>query len=431
MALQPGPEPTEFVPLTDFLAQRAEPETQRRRWWPIIIAIVGGLCLLAVAAAVLIQIAGRGEASPAVSASPSPASLERPAPLGWSSTLAWHRDVSANVAPLVAANRVVLVNATGGLVVLDAETGDVAWGDAEASLPRDATLFVVDVSGEPHVVARAGDRLLVWPLDADTATPSRTVLALAPGAAVSGGGGRLLVSAKTGTWTLEAGPSLGAVAVPAGMVAMSAPEDGILLAAPGEGWSVLDDASGALTAVAPNREPDGAVGDVYPAWSTRGVVVAWWATSDKGTRAVGFYDARTGALLAQSPMATDMVNEGLSLSVATDRSVAAAGPLLANLSTGQVTMVTEGWATSVALPQVVFGTQDGTQKAVWFGDGEIHELATDTAIPWGLANSGLAIVVDRRPDGQTVLGALTRDAEHAGQDGQEDADPGSIRGITA
>lgn len=328
-------------------------------------------------------------------------SLERATPPGWSQDLAWSvpADVQSNIA--VSDDRVAFLNGTGILVVVDALTGETVFSSTPTGVnPDSATVALTAAEGSPVAMVIEEGSITSWALGDDAGESRQN--SIPSSASVSTSGGGALVITDDQTWTLNEDLGLREITeIPDEDVPMAVtPEGAVVSGSPEGGWSlVVDDEAESVDA----EMAEGADGDsMYPAWSSRGVVVAWAPTDDNGTRAVGLYDAESGEVLANTTMPTDQVNLGLPLTVSPDRQLAAVGSWLVDLERGESETV-DGWSTSIANQAGVYGSV-GNQKMVWTGSGEPQGVDADVAIPWGVSSSGDAVILSEGGSGAMLSG---------------------------
>ncbi|TDT34528.1 hypothetical protein ACF3NT_10880 [Naumannella halotolerans] len=332
--------------------------------------------------------------------------LSRPAPPGWQTTFEWYQEISPTSDLAVADNRVATINSNGALVVLNADSGQLVWASVPNAISPMARPLLAEVDG--RLVAGIHDQdqgklYLVRLDDVEGEQSGRLTDRMLPrGATVTLTGGSLMVTAETGVWVVDGDLDLQSVEI--GDEVPMAATGQTVVAGPWEGpWSLNSIADGRRE-VGPER-PDGADGEPHPSYSARGVVVVWWnAAEDDSERVVSLHDAESGELLADTEISQQRLREMVYLSVSADRTLASAGPVLADLRTGN-TAVEPGWSSiSAVTSAVMYGATPGGDAA-WDGR-RVGPLPPDTALPWGTSESGLAIVLDRTAGGSTLVGGL-------------------------
>lgn len=328
--------------------------------------------------------------------------LNRTAPPGWTTELAWYRDIATTPAVAVAQNRVAFFE-DGRLTVLDADSGMPEFSSRPLELSPNAQPLLSRVDGLPVVGVLDGSNLTLWQLPApDGAAGTRISLALNAQVFTQSGG--ILVSTRDQQWSVSNELTLTSLKLPADHVALGVTGEGELLSAPATDSWTFTGPGRERTEVRVQDRPEGTEGPMQVAWSSRGVVVAWGTMSDPGRRTVGFYDTREGTLLAEGTLSAQQVADGLPLTVAEHADFASAGPLLADLGSGTV-HTAPGWSTVMSNNHGLYGTVNGSRQ-FWNGQDEPVELEPGTGVPWGVSNSGLAIVMDTADSGEFTLGAL-------------------------
>lgn len=327
--------------------------------------------------------------------------LSRPAPPGWSSQFAWSQEISETRDIAVSNNRIATINANGSLVVLNADGGEVMWASKPVVISTSARPVIADAGGTPVAGIIDGQDLYLSRLDDASGSPELSARVLPPQSAVTWTGGSLLVTAPSGTWTVGPDLNLRSVDVPRDEVAMAADAEQVISAPQEGGWLLTggDDQERVTPDV-----PRGARGSPHPAWAARGVVFAWWDTSDGRRKVASLHDARSGELLALSQVSDDTLRGGMFLTVSPGRALASAGPMLVDLRTGFTTIDDEWNSQAAPNDRYLYGSRSGI-KAVWDGR-EVTDMDPDAAVPWGTSDAGLAIVLDRTEEGTTLVGGL-------------------------
>ena len=334
--------------------------------------------------------------------------LNRPAPPGWTPELAWHQNIATTPAVSVLMNRVAFVQ-DGRLTVVDGDSGSEEFISPPLQLSPNAVPVISRIAGRPVVGVQDGSVLTLWPLPSPNGAAG-TRITLPLNAHVFGQSGGLLVSTGNGSWRLTKELELEPLNLPGQHVALGVNGDGELLSAPLENSWTFTDREDHSRQVEIIDKPEGTVGGMKIAWSSRGVVAAWGEMRDRSRRTVGLYSADTGDLLAQGRLSAQQVADGMPLTVSEHATHAAAGPLLADLQTGDVQVV-PGWSTVMSNDVGMYGTVNGTRQ-FWTAKSGVTELRPGTGVPWGVSNSGLAIVVDTNTDGSFAIGGLRPDPNH-------------------
>lgn len=333
-----------------------------------------------------------------------PPELGRPAPMGWSPAYAWSDRTAGSVAHVAVGLGHVAYRDGDTLIVRDAETGAVRWKADLSGVSAQAKPMIGAATDRATVVIADGTNLMVWPLVGAEVNPQPALLAVPPSAKVSVGGGGFLVYAGNQVWNVTADYRLGPVTLPEKNVPFGVAPNGDLYAAPpAGGWSRILPGQDPVP-IRPSAIPPGTVGEVFPAWLSNGYLVAWGASADPGRRTVGVYEAATGELIMSAEVTAEVVRSGIPFTVAADRSLGSAGPVLLNFTTRTATVV-DGWSSIAVDSRNVYGTVNG-EKRTWQGSGMSVAVDPKSAVPWGTSPKGLAVVVDRGADGKPVIGAL-------------------------
>lgn len=409
-----GDKPAEASPRSPQRALRGAPRRPARR--PDRAETDGGLGrgkkLIAGGALAILLLGGGGLAAAQLTGddaatdeasqeAKSETQLSRTTPPGWSQDLAWvtAADPQSNIA--VGDDRIAFLNGSGVLVVLDALTGETVYSSTPTGAnPGSSTVALTSAGGDPVVVVVQDDSITAWSLGDDPGESKRN--GIPSSATVSTGGGGALVITDDQTWTLNSDLGLSEVKnIPADVTPMAVTPSGAVVAGSTEGgWSLIKDNKPKAVKADMAESATGSV--MYPAWSSKGIVVAWAPTDTDEERAVGLYDAESGELLANTVMSTDQVNLGLPLTVSPDHKLAAVGTWLVDLERGESETV-DGWSTSIAIDGAIYGAV-GDQKHVWNGAGEAQDVAADAAIPWGTSSAGDGIVLSDEGGDATISG---------------------------
>lgn len=379
-----------------------QPSSKRNNHRAIAALVIGAVALAGV---LLFGISQFQRASQSTATGTSAAKeLSRPAPPGWSKRFIWSTDIPATAAVAVVENRVAYIDAAGSLHVLNADTGQPVLTSTTNTLTKDAKPFLAVTQGVPVAGIIDGTTLLLWRLDTPQGEP-RTITLATKGKLYAQGGG-LLITTGSEYWVVNAAGALSPVTLPPDHVALAATPDGNLLSSPPRGgWTINSANPGtAPREVQPERTPDGTVGEIQVAWSSRGVIAAWGDTADPARRTVGLYDADTGKLLAQGTLGAEVVKAGLPLTVSPKREFASAGPLLARLSDGK-TEVVDRWSTIMSDSKNLYGSRDG-QKMFWNGELQPMTMDPKAVVPWGMSDARYAVVMDPLDATRVRLGAL-------------------------
>lgn len=328
--------------------------------------------------------------------------LNRPAPPGWTSEVAWSHEVGSTPALVAMANRVAFIE-DGRLVVLEADSGALEFRSPALRMSPNASPIVTKVSGRSVVGVQDGAMLTLWRMPSPNGSAG-TQVQLPLNARVFGQMGGLLFTSGTQAWRLNSDLELDEVTIPPDHVSLGVTGESELLTAPEEGEWTFTDTSGEQRVVKANGKPAGTEGEMKVAWASRGVIVAWGAMRDPSRRTVGFYESDNGELLAEGRLSAQQVADGMPLTVSEHGANASAGPLLADLRTGDVEVV-PGWSTVMSNSSGLFGTVNGTRQ-FWSSESGTTELEPGTGVPWGVSNSGLAIVLDPLPSGGFALVGL-------------------------
>lgn len=333
------------------------------------------------------------------------ARLVRPVPVGWSRTPAWSQAaaVVSNVA--VKGDLIAYLSPTGSMEIRNGD-GKRVLSSAPTQFTQGTVVGIAELNDrKTAVVANQSGKVAVWVTSDMGADEASQKLNLPDGATASWGSGGLLVSSTQQAWTVDSSMRLKEIKVPDGYSAMGVlPGGDTVIAKPGDGWKIMD-GSGKSRAVSSPSAP-GTKGKMNVAWTSNGVMVAWGETADAAKRTVGFYDVKSGKLLASNTLSTQEVNKGLPLAVSGDGTRASAGGLLANLRSGATTHI-DGWEAISSDDGALYGSVGGTNK-MWDGTGQPADVEANTAIPWGALDNGHVVVVDVNATGQQSLAALER-----------------------
>lgn len=372
------------------------------RPFPVRILAAVVIALIAMAGVILFSL--NQARTPAAAPAPAVTQLSRTAPAGWSTTYAWSTtlpEITGQVA--VGQNAVAFIDSHGSLDVRQADTGQPIFTSAPNTVSSSARPFIAVTQGVPVAGIVDGVNLMLWSLDASSSEARQITLAL--NARVFQQGGGLMVSTGKEHWVVTSQFTLNPVPLPEDHVALGVTPEGFLLSAPPSGsWSINHPGSDIPTeTVRPERSPEGTVGEMQVAWAARGVICAWGNTADPEQRTVGLYDASTGELLASHTLSKNVVQNGLPLTVSPGGEYASAGPMLARLSDGRVSVV-DGWSTIMAGQKTLYGTVDGV-KMGWDGSNAVA-LDPRAVVPWGTSERGYAIVLEQVGGSQVRMGGL-------------------------
>lgn len=385
-------------------AQTAQHQTPGRHLSRPVIALAGACAFVLITITVIAAVLLGNRTPEPPPTPPAPASLSRPAPPGWDSKFAWSTLIDAPVAGISVNADHIAYRADNVLTVVEATTGQTTFTTALDSMGAATDPKLTHAADTAVVYCTDGPMLMMWPLDAPDGTePER--LTLPADARVADQGGGLMAYTATEAWRVTAELTLEPVDVPRGDLTMGVGVDGAAITAPERGsWSVIT-ADGKRQKVALSAPPEGAEGEVFPAWEARGLLLAWAATKDENTRAVGLYDATSGKLIADERLSADTVRKGVELAVSANGTMAAAGPMLVDVTAG-TSQVVRGWSTMTVNGAGIFGTRNG-ERLVWTGKGDPEPVEQTAALPWGTTEDGaLAVVADRSDAGQTIIGAI-------------------------
>lgn len=372
-----------------------------------------GAMLMGAAAAIVLggggfaatQMMGGDSTNPQVSAStPAAYKLTMTPPQGVASTASWAKKstIASNVA--VRNKTVAYVAVSGSMVILDQDGKQLA-SSPPTGLTDKASVGVVTIGDKDVVVANGDGKALMWDVSSLTANGDPRDTGLPDGTTLSWNGGGVLAKNGAKMWVLAPDLTFKPVTLPSGLSAMAATANGDVVAGKaGQAWKLIP-ATGSAREVSPQK-PSGLVGDMNAAWVSNGVLVAWGPTSSPNTRVVAFYDASTGQIKAQTKASTDVVNQGLKLTVNPQGTRASAGPILADLTKGTLVEVS-GWDTFSSDAATLYGQANGQAQA-WSGSGQPVALPSEGAsIPWGSTANGRVIAVDVDGTGQQHIVSLT------------------------
>lgn len=390
-------------PSTPRSPGRRPPNEPHRK--PLPMRLIAAVIIAMMALAGILLLGASQFRSPDPIDQPAPETLSRPAPPGWADEYAWSANVRATTTSLaVGMNHVALIDDQGALHLRHADTGAVLFVTEPNTLSTSAQPFISSAQGTAVAGIIDGANLLIWPLTAQ-GQPEARQITLGLNARLYQQGGGLMVSTGQQQWIVTPNGQLSAVTIPQDHVGLGVTPEGDLYSAPARGsWTVTaGPAPATVREIRPQATPNGTVGEMHVAWFSRGIIAAWGETADPAQRTAGLYDATTGRLLASGLLSTPAVQGGLPLTVSADGEFAAAGPMLARLTDGAVTVV-DGWTTTMSGSRNLYGLRDGA-KWVWNG-GEPSELGDDTVIPWGTSSRGYAIVLDPGSGSQVRVAAL-------------------------
>ena len=381
----------------DILTDLRDGPSARQKFLKVGAWMVAGILVVLGGGASIIT-DGADSAPAASQADSSLADLGRPAPTGWTQSVTWQVAPVAEIAPVATGNQVVYVSTDNRVGAVDSATGTQLWLSAPLPFRPDASAVAAGSSNAAFVALRLHDTVAVLPTNSPAGTQVVPRLAEIPGAGrLVGGPGGILVETPnlSDAVVVTATGEVRHAAVPAGQTALAVSNDGsTVVVAPSQGaWSNLPLGEGSATPI-PAVAPEGANGDPHAVSASAGVVVAWWATADPAVRIVAFHDASTGAVLGSGKAQPAVVDAGLPVVIAVDRSHMSAGPVLFNATTSQV-VVSDGWVPSNVAGDLIYG-KVGDSRAVWRGTGPVKILPTGAAVPWSIAPNGLAIVMDRQ-----------------------------------
>lgn len=389
--------------------QRSNRPRRGLPWKPVlavvaIVTLIGG-AFFGIQA--LISGSNSSNPDPGSKSTPDYPPLTRPAPPGWTRDVAWRAEAALQSNVAVGHGHIAYLTTSGLLIVHDATTGETIYSSTPTGLSKNAEVAITSTPA-PVIAAWDGEKLVAWSLNGKRVGKS-VDNPLPDGAAVTDNGGGVVAAAPGNeAWALRADLHLHKVDLPANQVPLAMTGDGQIIAAPSTGrWSVIN-SKGKATPVRYALAATARGNAMYPAWSANGVVVAWAPTKDDQTRAVAFYDAITGKTLAEATLPTSQVNLGLPLSVTPDGNLAAAGPLLANLTTGKTTVV-DDWATTIGTEGALYGKDSSDTRYMWTGEPKgPAALDSDTAIPWGV-HQDFAVVTDQGSSRGLLIAAIKRD----------------------
>lgn len=373
----------------------------RKRAVMALLLALAVVAVLALGYAGYTALTGASEDSAAAPAAPQ---VSREVPPGWTASAAWTApaDVASNLA--VRGDHVAYLNSAGVLVVMDGADGQTVFSSTPTGAdPQDAKVALTTVGGKPVVVVVKSDAVTAWDLSKEN--PESKTNNIPSSASVTTSPAGVMVNVDAETWRLE--PSLGLKKVQGlakGNTSLGLTKDGAVVSGSAKGgWSINDGSKSRAVKVEMAEQAKGKV--MYPVRASKGYVVAWAPTEDKGTRSVGMYEATTGKVVASTTMPTSTVNLGLPLTVTDGGALAAAGSWLVDLGRGETETV-DGWDTSVGVPGALYGTVEGS-KMVWSGSGSPVQVSEGSAVPWGVTHDHAVIISEE--DGKTMVAALNRE----------------------
>lgn len=361
----------------------------------VVVLVVGGI--LGVNA-----LTGKGDAGATAS---EVSGVSRAVAPGWSQSTAWTTPADIASTLSVRDGYIAYLNTAGVLVVVDDKNGETLFSSTPTGAdPAKARVVVTQVGDTPVAAVVQGTSITAWALNQDVPAPKTNDIPSS--ASVSSGGSGIMMIANGETWRMNAALGMEKVeGLPKGNTSLGMTTSGsIITGSPQGGWGVND---GKATKAVTVQMAEGADGKVmYPTRASKGIVVAWAPTTDKNTRAVGIYNADSGAVIATAQMPTAQVNLGLPLIVADGGKLASAGSWLIDLERGETENV-EGWGTTIGTTSELHGKNAGG-KLVWRGSGAPETVPEGAAIPWGISSNDKAIIISNDESGRKVIAALNR-----------------------
>lgn len=390
---------------TNGTATKASGTTGRLR----AVLLPAGVFLLVIGIGFAAYGGWRARSTPAPEVSPPGQAdvLSRPAPPGWTQRFAWSEKISPTSEIAVGNNRIATINANGSLVVLNADTGALDWASKPEVISPTAQPLLAEAGGTPVAGILDGANLYLAPLGGDKSSSVQlTTIDLPNDSTVTWTSGSLLITGGFGASIVTDDLKLRRVQLPEGVQAM-ATDGNVVVAAPAQGSWLLYDANGGVEWVQPDKIPEGARDEPHVAWASRGVVLAWWEGKQRGSKIVTMHDMIDGRTLASATMSGAVFGQSrLELTVSPGRRLASAGPMLVDLESRYTTIYEDWSSTSTPNSDYLYGKTAGG-KAVWNG-ADVNAMDPQTAVPWGVSDGGLAIVLDRVADGSTIVGGLVR-----------------------
>lgn len=361
----------------------------------VVVLVVGGI--LGVNA-----LTGKGDAGATAS---EVSGVSRAVAPGWSQSTSWTTPADIASTLSVRDGYIAYLNTAGVLVVVDDKNGETLFSSTPTGAdPAKARVVVTQVGDTPVAAVVQGTSITAWALNQDVPAPKTNDIPSS--ASVSSGGSGIMMIANGETWRMNASLGMEKVeGLPKGNTSLGMTTSGsIITGSPQGGWGVND---GKATKAVTVQMAEGADGKVmYPTRASKGIVVAWAPTTDKNTRAVGIYNADSGAVIATAQMPTAQVNLGLPLIVADGGKLASAGSWLIDLERGETENV-EGWGTTIGTTSELHGKNAGG-KLVWRGSGAPETVPEGVAIPWGISSNDKAIIISNDESGRKVIAALNR-----------------------
>lgn len=371
-------------------------------WKKVILMGVGVIVLIGGSVLGVNAFTGKGDTGATAS---EVAGVSRAVAPGWSQSTAWTTPADIASTLSVRDGYIAYLNTAGVLVVVDDKNGETLFSSTPTGAdPTNSRVVITQVGDTPVAAVVQGTSITAWALNKDLPEPKTNDIPSS--ASVSSGGSGIMMIANGETWRMNA--SLGMEKVEGlakGNTSLGMTASGsIITGSPQGGWGVND---GKATKAVTVQMAEGADGKVmYPTRASKGIVVAWAPTADKNTRAVGIYNADSGAVIATAQMPTAQVNLGLPLVVADGGKLASAGSWLIDLERGETENV-EGWGTTIGTASELHG-KNAVGKLVWRGSGAPETVPESVAIPWGISSNDKAIIISNDESGRKVIAALNR-----------------------
>jgi hypothetical protein len=366
--------------------------------WPIILAAVVALVLIAATVLYLVVLKPNGGGVAKPTESPKLPELPVPSvgpdqfaarsvPPGWSVNASWTVDIDPDTQPAVSpdGSEVAVITPDKKLAVFDS-SGKVLWQD---KVPRDAGSPVyTTIDSKPVLAVAASETLYYWAGDGAEATE----VALPNSADVQFfGTSPLIVNSGDADASVVSGgelktvpnqPRLSTILLAEGDKALMARYAGPLFwSQPGKDLITLQ-----------LKPPAGARGINHIVAASPGRAIVLWNTGVTDQLIPTVNSTATGNVVATCPTSSASATSGWQWVPDTAGKVAAWGECLINFTTRK-TSLRPGFQPKSITGLTIYGNLETNLIATTPG-GKVYTLPTDTARPWGVAGTHAIVVHD-------------------------------------
>jgi len=318
---------------------------------------------------------------PVASPSPTPpgagANLPVPAPPGFATAATWAVDVKDSITPvLVDADRIALVDASGGLSVLNTATGRPVWKGSGRVSEQDG--IHVTAIGDTPVLASAGSTSIsLWPLEEAGQTVAPTTVKTGSRAEISYLGSAPLVDLGSQTIGLIDSTGLTRIDVPVTATPIMATTDGAI-AANGLLWWNLSVDQEPLGHPMPRPAGAGAQPTLISAADNHHLIVIW-PTETASTDVVSIVNLSSNTIVATATVPIRAADaRDLPLHSPTSDTLVL-GALYVDYGSAARIVPLEDVKASAVNGATIYGTQDSVPVVAEF-DGEAFTVMPFTEV---------------------------------------------------